>query len=220
MNKATINLSIKSIDDDARLIEGWATRAEQDRVGDIVLPKGAVYKLPLPFLVDHDHRKAVGDVDRVEVTDKGIRFWAHIKKIAEPGEVKDMCDAAWSLVKNGLRKSVSIGFRVLDSERIPNSNGIKIKTWEWLELSAVTVPALASASITSFKSVSPDDLFVTVRPESSAPVRLITAKSIDREHLPSAGNGVSAGDTPGADALAKPRAAFRGSVKLIPRKRK
>jgi len=162
MNKATVNIGVKSLDDDARLLEGWATRAEEDRMGDVVMPKGAIYKLPLPFLLDHDRTKAVGHVDRVEVTDKGIKFWASIKKIAEAGEVKDMCDAAWSLIKNGLRSSVSIGFRSIDAEQIPNSYGVIFKRWEWLELSAVTVPALASASITRVKSFDAGDSFVTV----------------------------------------------------------
>lgn len=164
MNNATIDITIKSIDDEERRIEGWATRVEEDRMGDVVLPKGAVYKLPLPFLLDHDHSKSVGIVDKVQVTDKGIRFWAHIKKIAEEGEAKRLTDYAWSLVRNGLRSAVSIGFRALDAEQIPNSYGLKFKSWEWLELSAVTVPAHPGAVITGFKSFSTGDSFVTVPP--------------------------------------------------------
>lgn len=151
MNRAYVALSIKAVDDDARLIEGWASTASVDRAGDIVVPKGAVYKLPMPFLLDHDHRQVVGEVDRAEVTDKGIKFWAHIKKVSEPGEVKDLCDKAWSLVKNGLRKSVSIGFSALAYDVLPNG-GLKFTEWEWLELSAVGVPANAEAQITSIKS--------------------------------------------------------------------
>lgn len=151
MNRAYVALSIKAVDDDARLIEGWASTASIDRAGDIVVPKGAVYSLPLPFLLDHDHRQVVGEVHKAEVTDRGIKFWAHIKKIAEPGEVKDLCDKAWSLVKNGLRRSVSIGFSALDGEVLPNG-GVKFTSWEWLELSAVGVPANAEAQITSTKN--------------------------------------------------------------------
>ncbi|MFT3811062.1 MAG: HK97 family phage prohead protease [Micropepsaceae bacterium] len=147
---AFVSLTIKSLDDDARLIEGWATRPETDLVGDVVMPRGAVYTLPIPFLLDHDHKQAVGEVDRVEVTDKGIRFWAHIKKIAEPGEVKDLCDKAWSLIKNGLRRAVSIGFKAEDAQ--PNGGGgYTFTRWRWLELSAVSVPALPSAAITGAK---------------------------------------------------------------------
>lgn len=152
MNRAFLALEIKAIGDDARQIEGWASKPAVDRVGDIVLPKGVIYSLPIPFLLDHDTRQAVGEVDRVEVTDKGIRFWAHIKKIPEPGEVKDLCDKAWALVKNGLRKAVSVGFSAKDYEIMPEG-GYKFTSWEWLELSAVTVPAAPGALITGIKSL-------------------------------------------------------------------
>lgn len=165
MQKVAVALEIKALDDGARQIEGWASRPEQDRVGDIVLPKGAVYNLPLPFLLDHDHQLAVGEVDRVEVTDQGIKFWAHIKKIAEPGEVKDLCDKAWSLVKNGLRKAVSIGFSAQEYEVLP-SGGLKFTKWEWLELSAVTVPAAPGALITGVKGLQPGDMLATISTES------------------------------------------------------
>lgn len=174
-NRAMIDLSIKSVDDDARQIEGWATKPEEDRMGDVVMPKGAVYKLPLPFLLDHDHSKAVGLVDKVEVTEKGIKFWAHIKKIAEEGEAKRLTDYAWSLIKNGLRSAVSIGFRSLDAEQIPNSYGLKFNKWEWLELSAVTVPAHPGAVITGRKSL--DGQFVTVpQCEAEGVVKLLSAR--------------------------------------------
>ncbi len=164
MKKVPIALSIKAVSDDARQIEGWATRPDEDRVGDIVMPKGAIFALPLPFLLDHDHKLAVGEVDRVEVTDKGIKFWAHIKNIAEPGEVKDLCDKAWSLVKNGLRKAVSIGFSVKEYDLLP-TGGYKFTAWEWLELSAVSVPAQAGAVITGIKSLSTGDTLATVSAE-------------------------------------------------------
>lgn len=158
MDRAFLTLDIKAASDDQRLIEGIATTPDADRVGDIVMPKGAVYKLPLPFLLDHDHKQAVGTVERVEVTGSGIKFWARIAKIAEPGDAKDLCDKAWALVKHGLRRAVSIGFRPLESEMIPNG-GTRFNRWEWLELSAVSVPAQAGAAITATKGVS-----VTVTP--------------------------------------------------------
>lgn len=185
MNKAQMELQLKALDDDERILEGWATRPEEDRVGDVVLPRGVVYKLPIPFLLDHDHKKAVGEVYKVEVSDKGIRFWARIMKIAEEGEVKQLCDAAWALVKYGLRKSVSIGFLPLDVEQIPNSYGIVVKKWEWFELSAVTVPALASASITNFKGLADYGSYVSVPAlrDPHAPVRLISPSKAAPQNL-------------------------------------
>lgn len=179
-NRAYVALSIKAVDDDARRIEGWASTAAPDRAGDIVMPKGATYALPLPFLLDHDHKQVVGEVDKVEVTAKGIRFWAHIKRVAEQGEVQALCDKAWALVKNGLRRSVSIGFRPIEYERL-SEGGLKFTSWEWLELSAVGVPANAEAQITSIKSFDPARRYSTVdAPED-------TIKSIDRDALAASG---------------------------------
>lgn len=159
MNRAFVALEIKALDEDAREIEGWATTPEVDRMGDIVLPKGAEYKLPIPFLLDHDHSQVVGEVDRVEVSDKGIKFFAHIKKIAEEGDAKALCDKAWSFIKNGLRKAVSIGFMPKDFEVLPNG-GLKFTSWDWYELSAVGIPAQPSAVITGKKSYSIGEKFV------------------------------------------------------------
>lgn len=164
MNRAFVALEIKALDEDARQIEGWATTPEIDRMGDIVLPKGAEYELPIPFLLDHDHSQVVGEVDRVEVSDKGIKFWAHIKKIAEEGPAKELVDKAWSYIKNGLRKAVSIGFMPKDFEVLPNG-GLKFTSWDWYELSAVGIPAQPGAVITGTKSYSISDKFVAEDPE-------------------------------------------------------
>lgn len=159
MNKALMRFEIKAMDDDARALEGWATTSDIDRMGDIVIPKGAAYELPIPFLLDHDHSQVVGEVDRVEVLDKGIKFWAHIKSIAEEGDAKDLCDKAWSYIKNGLRKAVSIGFRPLEFDVLP-SGGLKFTSWEWYELSAVGIPAQPGARITGTKSFVVGDTYV------------------------------------------------------------
>ncbi|WP_179211075.1 HK97 family phage prohead protease, partial [Cellulomonas iranensis] len=60
-------------------------------------------------------------------------------------------DKALKLIKAGLVRGFSIGFRGLDVEDIPGSWGVRFKKWEWLELSAVTIPANAEATITSVK---------------------------------------------------------------------
>ncbi len=167
MNRALVRFEIKALDDDARTIEGWATTPEVDRMGDIVLPKGVEYELPIPFLLDHDHSQVVGEVERVEVSDKGIKFWATIKKIAEEGEAKALCDKAWSYIKHGLRKAVSIGFRPLEFDVLPNG-GLKFTSWEWYELSAVGIPAQPGAKITGAKTFAVGDTYVAEDPEIPA----------------------------------------------------
>jgi hypothetical protein len=167
-------LQLKAIDNDRRLIEGWATRPETDRVGDIVESRGAQFKLPLPLLLDHVHSDAVGEVFDATVTDAGIRFKAKIAQIAEPGSLKDLCDTAWQAAKAGLRKAVSIGFRPLETE--PIASGIRFKRWEWYELSMVSVPCLATATIDQVKAYDRD-----LRAKR-APVRVVR---LDKPFAPS-----------------------------------
>lgn len=152
MARVVSHLQLKALDSEQRVLEGWASRPESDRQGDIVVSKGATYRLPLPLLMDHDHKSAVGEVFEASVTDAGIRFKAKIAKIAEPGPIKDLCDSAWSAAKAGLRRAVSIGFRGLDVEPMP-TGGLRFKSWEWFELSLVAVPACAGASIDQIKSI-------------------------------------------------------------------
>lgn len=151
MNRAFSNLTVRTISEDLRIIEGRATGPETDRQGDVVESLGASYSLPLPFLLDHDSTQVVGEVESVDVKASGITFRARIKKIEEPGQAKDLVDKAWELVKNGLRKFVSIGFRPTEYSFMDNG-GVLYSKWEWLELSAVGIPALPSAAITSVKT--------------------------------------------------------------------
>ena len=150
MNRVFNSLTVRTIDEDKRIIEGWATTARKDRVSDIVEPLGAEFDLPIPFLLDHDHSEAVGEVELAEVTSKGIRFVARIKKIPEPGLAKDLVDRAWHLLKYGLRKTVSIGFQPLEWEPL-SDGGQRFTRWSWYELSAVSVPANQDAVIESVK---------------------------------------------------------------------
>jgi len=151
MNKVFASFQIKAVQEDERIIEGIASTGRPDRMSDVVEPRGIVYALPVPFLLDHDHKAAVGEVESLDVSDTEIRFRARIAKIAEDGPAKTLTDNAWSLIKAGLRKSVSIGFRPLDRERI-NGGGYRFKSWELLELSAVSVPAQPDARVTATRA--------------------------------------------------------------------
>jgi len=153
MDRAFSNVTIKAISEDKRELEGWATTPTTDRIADQVMPEGAQFDLPLPFLLDHDHTQVVGEVYKAQVSNAGIRFWARIQKIAEPGVAKDLVDYAWSLIKNGLRSVCSIGFRPLEWELLPGG-GQKFTSWEWYELSAVGVAANPEARITATKAAS------------------------------------------------------------------
>jgi HK97 family phage major capsid protein/HK97 family phage prohead protease len=148
-------IEIKSLDDDARVIEGVATHVSPDRLGDIVEPRGASFTLPVPLLWQHGKgQPAIGNVTRANVTDEGIYVRAELARDDEPGPLKDMLDLAWRSIKKGLVRGLSIGFRPLeDPEVIKGTMGLRFKKWELLELSAVTIPAHTQASIQVIKSL-------------------------------------------------------------------
>lgn len=154
MKKAYSLLQVKSFDAEQRIIKGIASTPSPDRSDDIVDPQGAKFALPIPFLWQHMHSQPIGEVTEAVVTDKGIEVTVQIAKIEEEGKLKDRVDEAWQSIKSGLVKGLSIGFRGITVEDIPRSWGLHFKEWEWFELSAVTVPANAEASITEIKTIS------------------------------------------------------------------
>lgn len=140
--------NVKAVDESNGTITGIASTPSVDRMGDIVEPKGAQFKLPLPLLWQHDAECPIGNVTSAKVTTAGIEIVAQIAR-----GVSEEIDKAWSLIKAGLVRGLSIGFRGIDSEAIPNSWGIVFKKWELLEVSAVTIPANAEATIQTIKSL-------------------------------------------------------------------
>lgn len=151
MNRAYSIFEIKSVDDAEHVIEGIASSPSPDRVGDILEPKGAAFALPLPLLWQHDSRSPIGRVLSATVTKGGIAIKAKI----EHGLLPEI-DRAWALIKSGLVRGLSVGFRPIEMEALNAKDPWgpqRFVKWEWLELSAVTVPANQDASITSIKSL-------------------------------------------------------------------
>lgn len=152
MKRAYSILTVKAVNEDQRVIEGIATTPTPDRVGDIVEPLGVKFKNPLPLLHQHDHHSPVGSVVFEKPTKDGIRFRATLPTIAEPGPLKDRVDTAWGEIKAGLVRAVSIGFRALEYS-IMDDGGWRFVASEVLELSLVSVPANAQATITAIKAI-------------------------------------------------------------------
>jgi HK97 family phage prohead protease len=146
MIRAYSTLEIKGIDDDRRVIEGLASTPSVDRMGDIVEPKGAVFKLPMPFLWQHDSTQPIGQVMAATVTEAGIAITAQIAKGVLP-----RIDEAWALIKSGLVRGLSIGFQPLEARPIKGTSGFRFDSWSWLELSAVTIPANEAATVLTVK---------------------------------------------------------------------
>lgn len=152
VTRAYSTLIVKSVNEKERIIEGIASTPSTDRVGDIVESMGARFNLPLPFLWQHNAEEPIGHVVFAKPTKDGIPFRA---KIARSG-VADFIDRAWALIKEGLVRGASIGFKPIESESVTKDDGPngprRYKVWDWLELSAVTIPANSEASIQTIKS--------------------------------------------------------------------
>jgi HK97 family phage prohead protease len=153
IQRAYALLTVKAVDDEARSITGIATTPTPDRLGDIVDPEGAEFKLPLPLLWQHDSRQPVGHVTAAKVTGEGIDIKAQFVKIDEEGTLKNRLDEAWLSVKSGLVKGLSIGFKPIESSRLEDSFALRFIKWMWLELSVVTIPANQDATITAVKAM-------------------------------------------------------------------
>ena len=145
-------LTVKSVDNEQRTIEGWASRPEVDRVGDIIDPMGCNLKVPMPLLWAHRHDEPVGHVVAAKASKDGIKISAKLARILEPGPLKDSVDKAWQAVKAGLVQGLSIGFKPREYEPL-DDGGYRFTKTDIYELSLVVIPACASATITMIKSL-------------------------------------------------------------------
>jgi HK97 family phage prohead protease len=153
MDRAYSTLEIKALEADGkRRFSGTASTPTTDRMGDIVEPKGAEFKLPLPLLWQHNSREPVGWVTAAKVTDKGIEIEGELAVVADAGKLKERLDEAWQMLKAKLVRGLSIGFTGVETARIEGTYGYRYLKWSWLELSCVTIPANADCSITAIKS--------------------------------------------------------------------
>ena len=150
INRAYSLLTVKAVDEELRemTITGMASTPTPDRLQDVVEPDGAQFKLPMPLLWQHDSRQPIGKVTYATVGKAGIEIVAKIIK-----GVSNEIDRAANLIKAGLVTGLSIGFKSIESEFIPETKGMRFTKWDWLELSAVTIPANAEATIATVKSI-------------------------------------------------------------------
>ena len=73
LKRAWSTIEFKAVDEDKRIIEGIASTPATDRYEDVVDSEGAQYKLPLPFLWQHQHGTPIGWVEEVKTSKAGIR---------------------------------------------------------------------------------------------------------------------------------------------------
>ena len=168
-------LEVKALDEDRREIRGTASTPSPDRSADIVDPLGATFAPEIPLLWQHSTHMAVGTAKLSRPTKKGIDFVATFPLITEPGQLRDMVELAWQSVKARLVRGVSIGF-IPKAFDYMSEGGVRFREYEIYELSVVTIPANAEATIQSIKALS-------ARADAGRPVRLLSASSPVRENL-------------------------------------
>jgi len=153
MERAYSLLDIKAVEPARRTFSGLASTPELDRQGDIVDPAGVRFRNPLPLLFHHDTQQPIGRVTLTR-TAEGIAFEASIPIVDEPGRFKDRVDEAWHSIKAGVMTGVSIGHRILEGGvEYLKTGARKLTKTEILEVSLVTIPANAQATIRTVKSL-------------------------------------------------------------------
>lgn len=170
----TEDLEVKGVSDNKTLkIAGYANTSDKDRSGDIVLAeawaKGVDNFRRNPILLyQHDHAKPIGKVNNITVDKKGIFVEASVSDAAETQH------GVKTLIKDGVLKSFSVGFRVKDADYDKRSDSFIIKDVELLEISVVSVPANQNSLFSIRKSFESDTSyadfkkqFIRVEHESS-----------------------------------------------------
>jgi len=178
-------LTLKAVDEEQRIIRGTATTPTPDRMGDIVEPLGVSYRNPLPLLHQHNSREPVGTVKFDKPTKDGIDFEARLARVDEPPSLKERIDVAWSEVKAGLVRAVSIGFKPIEMSFL-DDGGIRFLKSEVLELSLVTIPANQDATISVIRSVDASMLAASGREQEDdvqAAAELVRAASGRSVHV-------------------------------------
>lgn len=136
------------------VIRGFANTTTKDRAGDVI-PRSAwegekampnYLKNPI-ILAFHNHAMPIGKMTSYTVSDEGLQIECEISKAA--GSVYD-------LVKDGILKTFSVGFRCLDADYDQESDIFLIKELELYEVSVVSVPCNQDSTFEVSKSLNSD----------------------------------------------------------------
>lgn len=144
----------KSMDEDDKLtIEGYASTPDIDADGDNILSSAwdlnRYLKNPI-ILFNHNKALPMGIAVSVEPKPKGLYIQAVISKSSEH----------YSMVKEGILKTFSVGFRPREVKpKNDKSGGLLISKAELHEISVVTVPSNPEAIFSIKKSFESDEAF-------------------------------------------------------------
>ena len=151
LDRGYSQFEVKAVDAEKRRITGIATSPSLDRVSDSVKTEGLKFKTPFPLLWQHDHMQPIGSVVEAKITSKGLQISAELVKVDAPSQLAARLEEAWQSIITGLVRGLSIGFRPI-SWAYNEQGGYDFLEAEITELSVVTIPCNAEASITAIKS--------------------------------------------------------------------
>ena len=143
------HVTVKQDDNGDEVLEivGYASTGSKDRHGDIILPEAwkkgtSEYERNPIILAYHNHDTPAGKTTGLEINKKGLKITGQISKAA--GNV-------YTLVKEGILSTFSVGFMVKDADYDEKTNIFVIKEAELLEISVVAVPANPDATFSIAK---------------------------------------------------------------------
>lgn len=153
------DLEVKFQTAGAGLVSGYASvfGGKPDSYGDVIAPGAYAASLKahreagtMPLLLwQHDPTQPVGRWLDVKEDDHGLHVTGQLILETEKGR------EAHALLKGKALNGLSIGYRVIDFERLPGG-GRLLKQIELIEISLVSIPAASAARITSVKSATAD----------------------------------------------------------------
>lgn len=155
LSASFITKSSSDSEDSPLIIRGYANTVSKDRAGDVIPKDAWLGKNALPnyeknpiILAFHDHSMPIGKMVSYDVTDEGLQIEAEISKAAGP---------VYQLIKDGILKTFSVGFRCLDAEWKKDEDIYLIKELELFEVSVVSVPCNQDSVFAVSKSLNPSD---------------------------------------------------------------
>lgn len=163
MKKFTVrsfdNFEIKGVSKDESgngvKIAGYANTVTKDRMNDIIVPsawqKGVANYRNNPILLwQHNSSWPIGRVTDIQIDNKGLYVEAFVSEAAE----KQF--NILTLIKDGILKAFSVGFRVKDKKHL-DAETTTITDVELLEISIVSVPANQDSLFSLKKSFESED---------------------------------------------------------------
>lgn len=159
-----VEFDAKSVRNDGTFSGYASTFGNVDSYGDIVMPgafnKSLVTRPPqkVKLLWQHDSTQPIGVWQTIQEDSKGLYVKGKIlKELAKGAE-------AYTLMKEGVIDSMSIGYTTLESEY--TKSGIRqLKELGLMEVSLVTFPANDQATVTGLKNISLREMEKALRDE-------------------------------------------------------